>query len=125
MHFFGDATAAVSGLEQPSLCEMISFNEHYNISNPSFKEMMGIHHESTTLSEKEICDIEKSTRRQSSNEKWIKQKLYRITASNFYSAAVSTVEPCSKLNSMFYKSFTSAAIGRILKDMLENYTFQC
>ena len=87
-----DATATVSGLEQPSLHEMILFNEHYDISNPAFKEMMEIHCEGMTLSETEICDIEKSTRGQSSNEKWIKYRLYRITASNFYSATVNTNE---------------------------------
>ena len=32
----------------------------------------------------------------------MKERKYRITASNFYSAAFTTVEPSSKLNSMFY-----------------------
>ena len=101
--------AALSDLEQPSLHEIISFNEHYDISNPSFKEMMEFHCESMTLSEQVIYDIEKSTRGQSSNENWMKHRMYRITASNFYSTVVNTVEPSSRLNSMFYESFTSAA----------------
>eukprot|EP00795_Rhopilema_esculentum_P003798 gene3798-15085_t len=57
-----------------------------------------------------ILDIEKETRGQPSNSSWKQHRLYRITASNFYSAAVTTVEPSSKLNSMFYSSFSSVSI---------------
>eukprot|EP00795_Rhopilema_esculentum_P005723 gene5723-10976_t len=56
-----------------------------------------------------ILDIEKETCGQSSNSSWNQHRLYRITASHFYSAAVTTVEPSSKLNSMFYSSFSSVS----------------
>ena len=36
--------------------------------------------------------------------------MYRLTASSFYSAAVSRVEPSSKLNSMFYSKFSSLSV---------------
>ena len=39
----------------------------------------------------------------------MEQRKYRITASNFYSAAVNRVEPSSKLKSMFYSPFHSAS----------------
>ena len=96
-------------VEKPCLHEAISFNKHYDISKASFKEMMEFHCSEMLLSEDEILDIEKSTQGQALNSNWIKHRLYRITASNFYAAAVNTVEPSSKLRSMYYKSFDSAA----------------
>ena len=39
----------------------------------------------------------------------MEERKYRITVSNVYSAAVNTVEPSSKLKSMFYSSFHSAS----------------
>ena len=101
--------AAASSPEHPFFYESISFNEYYDISTSSFKEMMDSYCQNTTLSKEEISNIEKTTHGQASNDDWKKHRMYRITASNFYSAAVNSVEPSSKLNSMFYKSFTSAA----------------
>ena len=101
--------AAASSPEHPFFYESISFNEYYDISTSSFKEMMDSYCQNTTLSQEEISNIEKTTHGQASNDDWKKHRMYRITASNFYSAAVNSVEPSSKLNSMFYKSFTSAA----------------
>ena len=101
--------AAASSPEHPFFYESISFNEYYDISTSSFKEMMDSYCQNTTFSQEEISNIEKTTHGQASNDDWKKHRMYRITASNFYSAAVNSVEPSSKLNSMFYKSFTSAA----------------
>ena len=104
-----DTTAIATHFDELSLHDFVSFNESYDISSPSFKEMMDIYCENLALSEEEIMGIEKATRGQSENENWMKHRLYRITASNFYSATVNSVEPSSKLKSMYYKSFSSAA----------------
>ena len=73
--------------------------------------MMDIYCQNLTLTEGEITLIQKSTRGQASNDDWKKHRMYRITASNFYSAAVNSVETSRKLNAMYYKSFTSAAVS--------------
>ena len=39
----------------------------------------------------------------------MEERKYRNTASDFYSAAVNTVEPSSKRTPMFYSSFRSAS----------------
>ena len=65
--------------------------------------------ENMTVGPSTISRIESATRGQSSNDCWKQHRPYRITASNFYSAAVNTVEPSSKLKSMFYSSFSSAS----------------
>ena len=104
-----DAVSVATDSGDLSLNEFVSFNESYDISSPSFKEMMNIYCNNLALSAEEIIGIEQATRGQSENENWMKHRLYRITASNFYSAAVNSVEPSSKLKSMYYKSFSSAA----------------
>ena len=86
----------------------MAFSDDYDISCSNFKDMMDYHTKNNMyLPSTAILDIEKETRGQSSNSSWKQHRLYRITASNFYSAAVTTVEPSSKLNSMFYSSFSS------------------
>ena len=86
-----------------------AFSNFYDIAAQPFKEMMDTYCQNLAVSSEDIAFIEKVTLGQSSNEEWIKQRKYRITASNFYSAAVSTTEPSSKLKSMFYSSFHSSS----------------
>ena len=66
----------------------------------SFNSMHSMTHE-------EIDLIQNLTASQSSNENWLKYRMYRLTASNFYSAAVNRVGPACKINSMFYSKFSS------------------
>ncbi len=88
--------------------DSMAFSDDYDISCPNFKEMMNYHTinnmyiESTAVSE-----IENATRGQSTNSSWKQHRFYRITASNFKSAAVNTVEPSSKIKSMSYSSFST------------------
>eukprot|EP00794_Sanderia_malayensis_P016367 gene16367-biopygen12059 len=111
--FFGFHPISASNLPSSSDTAFdsgdVSFNECYDISKPVFKEMMDIYSRKLSVSSQDISHIEKMTRRQSLNSSWMKHRLYRLTASNFYTAAVNTVEPSSKINSMFYTSFTTAA----------------
>ena len=86
-----------------------SFSDCYNISRSEFKNMMDTYASSLSISSDTIYDIEKSTRGQSSSAEWFDQRKYKITASNFYAACRNTVEPSSKLKSMFYTSFTTSA----------------
>eukprot|EP00795_Rhopilema_esculentum_P003488 gene3488-1870_t len=87
------------------------FNDFYDISCQNFKEMMDIYCENNSLlSEEEILTIERMTIGQSLSQNWIEQRMYRITASRFYSASVNSVEPSSKLQTFFYSSFSSPAL---------------
>ena len=61
------------------------------------------------ISNDEVKRIEHITRGQAANEHWQSYRLYRVTASNFYSAIVNSVEPSSKLKSLYYSSFSSAS----------------
>ena len=93
----------------PEPIDSSPFSDIYDISCNPFKEMMDIFCDNFNLTKDEVDAIEKSTGGQSSNGEWKQQRKYRITASNFYSAAVNTVEPSSKLKSMFYATFSSAS----------------
>eukprot|EP00795_Rhopilema_esculentum_P005752 gene5752-11022_t len=113
------STEIVSSLNSPfdnsdvNLCileDSVPFNNFYDISCPGFKEMMEYFCSTkSNLGEKEIKEIEESIRGQASNEAWKFHRMYRITASNFYTAAVNSVEPSRKLHSMYYSSFSSAS----------------
>ena len=119
------AFTSATDTQDPSLAQAVSFNECYDISKQSFKDMMDIYCHNLSLSAEEISDIEKVTRGQSSNSNWIEYRLYRLTASNFYTAAINTVEPSSKIKSMFYKSFSTLATSHGKKfegHVIELYT---
>ena len=113
------STEIVSSLNSPfdnsdvNLCileDSVPFNNFYDISCSGFKEMMEYFCSTkSNLGETEIKEIEELTRGQASNETWKFHRMYRITASNFYTAAVNSVEPSRKLHSMYYSSFSSAS----------------
>ena len=67
--------------------------------------MMDIYCQNLAVYLEDVAFIEEVTLGQNSSEEWRRQKKYRITASNFYSAAANTTEPSSKLKSMFCFSF--------------------
>ena len=98
-------TLSISHSEEP-----VPFSDSYDISCTNFKVMMDFYaQDNMILSQTVIQNIESATRGQSSNDCWKQHRLYRITASNFYFAAVNKVEPSSKLKSMFYSSFSSTS----------------
>ena len=91
--------------------ESMAFNDFYDISSPNFKEMIELYFKSMhSMTKEEIVLIQHLTVCQSSNEKWLKYRMYRLTASNVYSPAVNRVEPSSKLNSLFYFRFSSLSV---------------
>ena len=105
----------------------MTFNDCYDISSPNFKEMIYLYFKSMHFMTKEEIDlIQHLTVGQSSNENWLKYRMYRLTASNFYSAAVNRVQPSSKLNSMFYSRFSSLSVehGRYYEPHFRNLYFQ-
>ena len=106
--------------------ESMTFND-YDISSPNFKEMIDLYFKSMhSMTKEEIDLIQHLTVGQTSNENWLKYRMYILTASNFYSAAVNRVEPSSKLNSMFYSRFSSLSVehGRYHESHVRNLYFQ-
>ena len=79
-----------------------------------------------SMTQEEIDLIQHLTVGQSSNENWLKYRMYTLTASNFYSAAVNRVGPSSKLNSMFYSKFSFASVehGRYYEPYVRNLYLQ-
>ena len=92
---------------QESSLTCIPFNEFYDISQACFKEMVDIYVDSMSITFAEISEIEKNTRGQMSSEHWWNYRKERLTASKFYSAAVNTVEPSKKINSMLYTKLST------------------
>lgn len=86
-----------------------AFNCFFDISCDSFKEMMDIYCDRLIITREEVVNIDRETLGQSSNAKWMKHRQYRITASNFYSFIVNTLEPSAKLRHMYYSSFKSVS----------------
>ena len=77
----------------------LPFNKFHDISQDSFDNLYFVN---ISLTDKEIKHIEYSTRGlQSSNLRWEYRK-EKITASNFYIAAVNKVKPSKKLKSLFF-----------------------
>ena len=64
----------------------------------------------SSLSEEDILSTERMNIGQSLSQNWSEQRMYRITASTFYSATVIFVEQSSKLKSFFYSPFSSPAL---------------
>ena len=79
-----------------------------------------------SMTQEEIDLNQQLTVGQSSNENWLKYRMYRLTASNFYSAAVNRVEPSSKLNSIFYSKVSSLFVdhGRYYEPHVRNIYLQ-
>ena len=72
--------------------DSLAFNYCYDISSPDFKEMMDLYCKGMpSMTQEEIDLIQSQTIGQCSNDKWLKHRLYRLTASNFYLAAVNRV----------------------------------
>jgi len=107
--------------------ESMAFNGCYDISSPNCKEMIDVTFNSMNSMPQEETDlIQNFTVGQSSNENWLKYRMYGLTASNFYSAAANRVGPSSKVNSMFYSNFSSLSVerGRHYEPRVRNLYFQ-
>ena len=103
--------------------DTMAFNDCYDISSQNFKEMIDLYFKSMhSMTQEEIDLIQHLTVGQSSNENWLKYRMYILTASNFYSAAVNRAEPSSKLNSMFYSKLSSVSVehGRYYQPYVRN-----
>ena len=95
-----------SNFIEPEISEPpLSFNEFYDISSKSFKNMMDISSKNQIISSNDIKYIEQSTRGQSSSNAWFHHRMYKVTSSSFYSASRNTVKPTNKLRSMYYQNF--------------------
>ena len=106
--------------------ESMAFNDCYDISSPNFKEIIDVYFNSmNSMTQEETDLIQNLTVGQSSNENWLKYGMYRLTASNFYSAATNRVELSSKLNSMFNSKFSlSVKDGRHYEPHVRNLYLQ-
>ena len=116
-----NALTSATDAQDVSLAEAVSFSECYDISKQSFKDMMDIYCHNLSCLLKEFSDIEKVTHVKSSNNNWIEYRLYRLTAPNFYTAAINTVEPSSKINPSLSQP-KQQAMARNLKDLPTNTT---
>ena len=90
--------------EEEADINTLPFNEFYDISALKFTELVNHYVDSKVISTKQIKHIEKETRGQSSSELWWSIRKEILTASNFYNAAVTKVEPSSKIKSMLYSN---------------------
>ena len=81
------------------------FNDSYDISSPEFRSIIEQHNE--VIDRHEIDRIEQLTRGQSSNHAWWNLRQKKLTASNFYSAAVRQKEPDNLLHSIMYQTEVS------------------
>ena len=88
----------------------LPFNEFYDISQDSFKDMVDKCVVNISLTDEEIKHIEYSTRGQQSSNLWWEYRKEKLTASNFYIAAVNKVEPSKKIKSLFYSSVKTSSM---------------
>ena len=71
----------------------LPFNDDYDVSSFLFKSMMHCFADTQSISNVDIETVERLTRGQSNNEVWRQLKRDKLTASNFYNAAVRRKEP--------------------------------
>ena len=64
-----------------------------------------------TITVDDIKRIELETRGQQSTDMWWHYRKEKLTASNFYNAAVTQVEPSNKIKSLFYSSVHTAGMS--------------
>ena len=84
----------------------LPFNDDYDVSSFLFKSMMHCFADTQSISNVDIETVERLTRGQSNNEVWRKLKRDKLTASNFYNAAVRRKEPDKLLITIMYISET-------------------
>ena len=66
---------------------------------------------SISITDEEIKHIEYSTRGQQSSNLWWEYGKEKLTASNFYIAAVNKVEPSKNIKSSFYSSVKTSSMN--------------
>ena len=88
------------------------------------------------VSNSEVSEIEKCTRGQASSQHWWDHRKERLTASMFYTAAVNTVEPPKKINSILYSKlnlsstrhgiqYENEALKKYIGDLAKKYLSRC
>ena len=82
----------------------LPFNDDYDISSSHFKSIMDCFADTQSISNVDIETVERLTRGQSNNEVWRQLKRDKLTASNFYNAAVRRKEPDKLLKNIMYIS---------------------
>ena len=87
----------------------LPLNEFYIISQDTFKDMVDKYVVNISLTDEEIRHIEYSTRDQQSSNLWWEYRKEKLTASNFYIAAVNKVEPSKKIKSLFFSSVKTSS----------------
>ena len=78
---------------------LLPFNEFYDISQDSFKDVVDKYVVNISLTDKVIKHIEYFTRAQQPSYLSWEYRKEKLTASNFYIAAVNKVEPIKKIKS--------------------------
>ena len=78
---------------------LLPFNEFYDISQDSFKDVVDKYVVNISLTDKVIKHIEYFTRAQQPSYLSWEYRKEKLTASNFYIAAVNKVEPSKKIKS--------------------------
>ena len=91
---------------------LLPFNEFYDISQDSFKDVVDKYVVNISLTDKVIKHIEYFTRAQQPSYLSWEYRKEKLTASNFYIAAVNKVEPSKKIKSWFYSSFKTSSMKR-------------
>ena len=91
--------------------DVIDFiDEFYDISQDSLKDMADKCVVNISLTDEEIKNIEYSTRGQQSSNFWWEYRKEKLTASNFYIAAVNKVQLSRKIKSLFYSSAKTSSV---------------
>ena len=72
--------------------------------------MVDEHISNLTITQEEIQETERLTRRQKKNSLWFEKRKTLLTASNFGKAGKTKVEPSNKLKSILYSNFTTDAL---------------
>ena len=91
----------------------LPFNDDYDISSSHFRSMMDCFADTQSISDVDIKTVERLTRGQSNNEVWRQLKRDKLTASNFYNAAVRRKEPDKLLKTIMYISEKKKSIASL------------
>ena len=91
----------------------LPFNDDYDISSSHFQSMMDCFADTQSILNVDIETVERLTRGQSNNEVWRQLKRDKLTASNFYNAAVRRKEPDKLLRNIMYISEKKKSIASL------------
>ena len=96
-------------IETANNCHL-TFNELYDISQDSLKDMVDKYVVNISLTDEEIKHIEYSTRAQQSSHLWLEYRKEKPTTSNFHIAAINKVDSRKKIKSLFHSSVKTSSM---------------